>query len=508
MAQIKPLYPEGTTLIFYKNYLRKNEFDNAKFANNIKFIFTNCNIIDGISLEANNCTFIFKNNKKGNGIGILKIKSENPNNIVIIKDSEFSNLTFSDIKLKTLDFNNVTLDSLVIENYSQIKSLTYKAQHLNKNYNIEKVILRDSVINSISYFKLYKCKYFNISGAVIENMKILHSNIEKFDFYDYLTNDLKILFGEIDDLNIDIIEEDIYDHSRKNKFNSLILNSKVLKSFKINSDERINKFDNIQITSEKINITNINTRQLTIKNQVVYESKVANSEIEILELMNFYSVKKFRFDNVNISKPAECLTIRNSSLNNVSLNPFFLHNFNEIKFTNSSLLNLEANNLTKIPINAIKPIYRDKETNYLILYRELKSIAQKYGDTYLYHKFKALEYNERLNGSLDFLDKSILYFNKFTNNHTTDWFKAFKLLIILFTFNLSIITSYLYNSYENFNVLDIAKLLPYLLSPVSFLVNYKEYEFHNVIYLFDFLYNIGIGLIIYQMIAAFRKFNR
>ncbi|EPR70143.1 hypothetical protein ADICYQ_1027 [Cyclobacterium qasimii M12-11B] len=39
-------------------------------------------------------------------------------------------------------------------------------------------------------------------------------------------------------------------------------------------------------------------------------------------------------------------------------------------------------------------------------------------------------------------------------------------------------------------------------------MNYKEYEFHNVIYLFDFLYNIGIGLIIYQMIAAFRKFNR
>ncbi|WP_154859714.1 hypothetical protein [Cyclobacterium xiamenense] len=172
-------------------------------------------------------------------------------------------------------------------------------------------------------------------------------------------------------------------------------------------------------------------------------------------------------------------------------------------------MNLEANNLTEIPTRTINPFKRDDETNYLTLYRELKKLAQEYGDNYLYNKFKALEYNERLNSKEDIgsINRIILWCNKFSNNHSTKPQYAFVgIVAISLFFSVPIIISLYFNGVK-LSANQIWSSLTYFVNPLK-LLNEYSIPFHGIIYLLEVFYKLALGYLIYQMIAAFRKFNK
>ncbi|GEO22387.1 hypothetical protein [Cyclobacterium qasimii] len=395
--------------------------------------------------------------------------------------------------------------------YDKIELLTLT--DINPMELIKEIKVDVVPINYIKFIKLTSLNKLLINKVKIQKkLLIISSTIKSVEFQNYMANNLCMINCTISELFIDIKDIPYLDQGIR-KYIQYNIKKIISKNTKINFLE-INQSNNLEIVEinltsiDKLKISNLKCNTFNLNNNISLESNIFGCIFQNLVFKDFYSSSLLNIKNTQLKKENNHLNINNSNLDNVLISPSFFEELKKISFTKSSIQGLKITNFIDIPLKTINPNNKDKNTNYLILFREFKNLAKNYGDNYLYHKFKALEYNERLKREINLFDRSVLQFNKFTNNHTTDWFKAFKLLIILFTFNLSIITSYLYNSYDNFNVLDIAKLLPYLLSPVSFLVNYKEYEFHNVIYLFDFLYNIGIGLIIYQMIAAFRKFNR
>src|SRR5690606_11191877 len=108
----------------------------------------------------------------------------------------------------------------------------------------------------------------------------------------------------------------------------------------------------------------------------------------------------------------------------------------------------------------------------------------------------------------DFRERFTLLFNQFTNYHSTDWMRALKLFLILFLFHISLVTTYLKCSDQIDNVADVLRIFHFFISPINFLSELHEYSFPNLIYFLDVLYHLCIGVVIYQFIAAFRKFNK
>jgi len=413
-------------------------------------------------------------------LGFLTING-NQNSIEKIRIEKQINIKeCSEIKL--LDFN---CNNLCIENILNTGRISFQ------NINSDELKLKDTNIKNIIDFDNYNIRNFIIERSNIKNLNI---SISKISNSKYLKSSK-------------YIEKEIYPNMESIKS---ISNSRI-GVFNLSSDnfDEISVLDEINLLKvDEYNLNNIKSKNIYFNNRIENESVIINCEFSNIHFLNFYSKRKFFLKNISLNKSNSSLIIKSSTLENTILDPSFLNHINKLVFYNSTLTDLKVINFTNIPDKAIHPRDEDQETNYLILYRELKSLASKYGDNYLYHKFKALEYNERLKGKLNFLDRSVLEFNKFTNNHTTDWIKAFKLLLITIGFYLSLITSYLLYSYNGFQFMDVSIILPYLLSPVSFLVNNSEYYFPNFIYFIDILYNIIIGLLLYQMIAAFRKFSR
>lgn len=239
-----------------------------------------------------------------------------------------------------------------------------------------------------------------------------------------------------------------------------------------------------------------------------------NIRLKELVFENFQCFDSFTFQNIDVDKNSS-LYFNNSNLDLVTFKPSILHKFNNIYISRSDFVGMslidfkyiEEKRISSEIIDINKQIIKTSNINF---FRFLKNHTQNQSNLHLYQKYKAFEFNEilRQNEDIDGGEKFILEFNKFTNNHTTDWFKAFKLILITFSFYLYLITSYLLYSQNDFQFMDVSKILPNLLSPVSFLVNNDEFCFPNLIYFIDVFYNILIGLLLYQMIAAFRKFNR
>ncbi|NHE57944.1 hypothetical protein [Cyclobacterium plantarum] len=495
-------------------------FVNSKFKGEFDIKFESKKIIlKGCSFEGD---IEFSGNKN-----IFKIESFNsnftinePESDVTIKSTNIDGLgKIKDISSFQLSIEIYYLSDLVIENVKSenisIQSNITQEKPLNLDIYVENsgtFTILDVYINTINYnnsifekFVFDTCtfkhpnKYFNFlmplaKSLIIRNIKsnfeTINLCVDDFDLYDLLRE------IELKDIECELLILDFKQHIPL-AFERILFSS-----------------DNRFVIETHNACGMLSVQNLELSGYFSKQNIIKDIEIKNLKFDFFQTDSEFIFRNLSFIEKGE-LVIGNSNLNNVTFNPSILHEFNKITTFGSDFFGMNITGFKFLNINHFAKEYIDINkrlfpTNNIKLFRYLKNFSLADGDLDSFQKYRSYELNETYFHSrqLKRYEKFILWFNKITNNHTTDWFKAFKLILITFSFYLYLITSYLLYSQNDFQFMDVSKILPNLLSPVSFLINNDEFCFPNLIYFFDVFYNIIIGLLLYQMIAAFRKFNR
>lgn len=433
----------------------------------------------------------------------------------IIDNYKITNFHCKNLTLKFSNINRLDIEDLIIENElkingksvgnSEIKDIYIQKCKINKlKFESFKTDFPKYIESTFSEFYLsnvvYKCAQ-NIHLPDCEKYKISNLDFNKEEInitYDKASGSLKILSFIIENINSKLIsiEQDLSDSYDFFKINS---DSQIIFYPSLNSENLLIKIETLKLVGE---VTNL--------------KYIKNVKVNNLELNGFIPSNNFTFDNISdkICNSGRLIII-NSNLNNVTFKPSILHQFDNIFITKSDFVGMSLIGFEYIDESKFGKQYTDDnkvtiKTDNIEFFRFLKNYTERQNNLHLYQKYKAFEFNEmlRIRKDIDFGEKCILVFNKFTNNHTTDWTKAGKLFLIIFCSYFSLLLTYLYCSYFNFEFLQASKILPYLVSPVNLLMHYEDFEFHNAIYIIDFFYNLIIGLLLYQMIAAFRKFNK
>lgn len=501
-----------------------NDFGNHFYFKNTKFIGNfDANFISKL-VTFKNCTFEGEINFCGDN-NRVKIDGEFPNVKVNEPNSDF----FFTINSKNKEF--------VIENYHLNKLTVYlflTSIIIVKNINSKEVkITSMGLVNpSLKIFidtpliDIFEISYIVISDIQYNNSKftqfkfiqcIIPENIEEFYFIIpntklLIINGLKSALKKID-FSIGDFDDPLLTHIELVGIECNFLYLEMLRGymylenlvFSSNCELIINKFESpLKMVIENLALEGKFTRPLLIE----------DISIKNLKFYKFETLNDVTFNNIEILNAGE-LFVTFSDLNMVTFKPSILHKFKRINILESDFQGFKLIGFKFVKESVFAESFIDNNkilitTDNKKIFRHLKSKSLLEGDLDSYQKYKAYEFNEMLrNGqNLKKGEKIILNFNKYTNYHSTDWTKAVKLLLIFFFLYLSLILTYLYCSYSSFEFLQASKILLYLVSPVNLLMHYDDFEFPNEIYIIDFFYNIAIGLILYQMIAAFRKFNR
>lgn len=272
--------------------------------------------------------------------------------------------------------------------------------------------------------------------------------------------------------------------------------------------------------SSNIRLVGMDIQHLILNNTINF-FEVTNCKLLSLSFNSFKINNDVSFNNIQFSENDSEMNLVHASLKNVTISPSFLHTIKKIKFDKSSIQGMNISNLIDIPEDIINPKIRDNKTQYLTLYRELKSLAQFHNNNYLVQRFKALEYNELLDDKsqdIKFGDKIILKANKWSNNHGTKPFYALGWIILLIVVYAGILSVFYdkgkYSNYAFF----LSENYTYLFTPFKFLnelnivsnltgIYFVDLTLVIFLYIFDLLYKLTIGYLIYQLIFAFRKFN-
>lgn len=238
----------------------------------------------------------------------------------------------------------------------------------------------------------------------------------------------------------------------------------------------------------------------------------------------FYNIKPIE-NKIASSFVEVCQT----NLNNVLFDNFFFNKYNKVSFYRNSFENVKfiscefpesLSDLNK-KILTVKDIYRPelKENNYdKVRYEtfiQLKNAVEKSGNYYEANKLKAAS-DEALKNIKDLpvWDKIILCLNGFSNSHGQSFGRTlavfifstiFLYILYLSSFNVYIqlftqFDMYYVNHY--FSFIDITHKKDFL-NPEC-----KTFETRFLSLFIDYCSKIWIGYLIYQFIAAFRKYAK
>ncbi|RUA04325.1 MAG: hypothetical protein DSY43_06515, partial [Gammaproteobacteria bacterium] len=216
---------------------------------------------------------------------------------------------------------------------------------------------------------------------------------------------------------------------------------------------------------------------------------------------------KFQIDNTSIGR-ADFQSVNMNSFGKVKM---FDNIFTEIDYTNVVWGNkdIEVGQYNNSPERGDEKTRINKLEKQQDTYRTLKNVASRNNDHPQAVKFYAKEmrlYRELVKGNKDYSwsDRATLWFNKHTNNFGLNFWKPLGwLLLFAIVFYFFVLCSFLdgYNSRYWKNIFEF-------LNPTHKTLFINEYHWSGWSYLWDFLFRIIEGLLIYQTIQAFRKYSR
>ncbi|WP_100630106.1 hypothetical protein [Algoriphagus formosus] len=218
------------------------------------------------------------------------------------------------------------------------------------------------------------------------------------------------------------------------------------------------------------------------------------------------------------------LILDNAILEGVETNPSFLHHFKSIEFKNSSIMGLVAPSFKLVEPETIRRMRGDFEDK-IDFCREMNALMIGQNNKHYATIYRALELEFRAkvkDSSLNWFDKVVLNLNYWSNAHGTMPQKAFFwilfLIVLMFgiiNLDLALQTGLAYEAGLDF----LHQNYSYFIKPFTFLSDIEEgyrplnsenmnAKFHPVTKGFDFLFKILYAYLLYQFVAAFRKFNK
>lgn len=277
----------------------------------------------------------------------------------------------------------------------------------------------------------------------------------------------------------------------------------------------------IQDTSN-VTLNNLKSEHLTLtgtslSNILVYACRIRN--------INFQYFKAKENIAFNIGEYGDgYLIMSNTVLKGVEMNPSFLHKFENIEFIDSSIIGITAHNYQMIKPETIRKM-KGGYSSKIDFCRELNALMIEQNNKHYATVYRALEHEFRAQDkdtSLSWFDRQVLNLNYWSNVHGTMPQKALFWILLLIVIMFGVInldlawqTNLPYTAGFDF----LSQNYSYFIKPLTFLTEveagYKLFGSDNLIVKFhpitkgcDFLFKILYAYLLYQFIAAFRKFNK
>ncbi|MCL1690087.1 hypothetical protein CMU59_09630 [Elizabethkingia anophelis] len=474
------------------------------------------------------------------------IRDENYNEAkIVIKASDFKNVSFQEGRM-TFSFVNCHFTKLEIENDETIEFPNIHIQFLDcvigeikvdkiittnlsiffgssilhgqiKNENLKSVSLNNCILN-VSLF-LLNLKSITVSYTeenivgyrwnriyYTYNIPIIDFLKAKQSFYIYDCEDVIFTVNEKGEDNPDNC---LTDEVKKKIEISLNL------KYSADREHKLTKIINAKLLA--LSISGYSTGELLIENSEIDNWYIHNFSTQLGA--TFYNIRPFRKESEE-----KKLEIRESNLDKVWFDNFAFDDYSTIslyrnKFGQTTFTACDFPNDYKDfgKIQTIENIhYPDKkDKNYFKtryeVFLQFRKLLEASGNFYEAQKFHAVSNEALMNvENLPFWDRQILKINSSSNNHglsikepfiaTVFISIAFYLLYLLSLGRLFASTSFDWNLFGYyFSFLDITHRSDFLV---------KKEELNGFALTIDYLNKIIIGFLIYQFIAAFRKYGK
>lgn len=458
---------ESNTYRFSECYITKDiEFVDL---NDFDVSFIKCDF-ESESLSVKGCKKSILTIKES--VGLINITSENCLKFVY----DLQSIAINEISFKNNTRVNINLSDLI------------NPLLLNLEINEIDVLIIDSIIIEKFYMDLTYVDKFNIKFCKFQKLSLSAS------FYKFFNEE-----------RCDINELIIWG----NKFDKLF----------IGGSENIHiRIDYLELNfTNNIDVYNADIRKIKIQGKDYTNVMFENLKMSILNFENFVNSGKFKFrlTNINPKDSTSHFSLSNSVLSGIEFDGSFLHLFKSITLEDSTLSGVLLHYFKPIKNKVIRNAKASTSAK-IELCRELTSLMQAQNNSHYATTYRALEQNFRLKERFRQFkifnsDTLILTLNKITNNHGTQPFLAFiGMIVLVFCYYLILNREFSLNptSLDTLNIMT--SNVSYFFKPFTFISEIKEidHEFSFGFRLWDILYKILYAYLVYQFIAAFRKFNK
>lgn len=440
-----------------------------------------------------------------------------------------SDCIFLDFSLKNIFFvscsfetSRITFENSIFCNLNFILSTKEVLVNVNNSFNLNfefsGFYIRRLNIKESKYVKVnisrshipvsFDFKLSKVISLFLDDVKIQKYSAKKISFKSIVLIDCSLTE------NIDFFPSDFKEYYEIDFINLININDKEIEFSNHSGKIRIGNF--YISNSSNINFYGIDVENLML-NENCSNISLNNFYVSTVDFNSFLAIESIAFRNV-ISTYSGVFNINNSILKNVVFNPSFLHQFELIEVKNSSLEGLEVYNFMYIPDKCILSNKSLGEDN-IGFCRELVGLMNKHNHKYYATNYNALEQNLRLESGIfnSKIDKYVLWLNKQSNNHGTKPEKAFSLIvcnffIYFFVLNFDVLfcfgSFFKYSLYLPFDLMF--ENLSVFFNPLKGIkdVVYPDYSPSKLFIIWDFFYNVVYAYLVYQLIAAFRKFNK
>lgn len=441
--------------------------------NNFLIEFSNCQTLTS--------SFSFENCSNSS----IRITNRTAFGVILLKESTDIDLHVQDVEFRELKLRNLT----------------------NINFNAEEVFQPKIKVENCGFrdFSIYNSKIQKLS---FENSEVGYLTLSRVQGGDIsLFSDHKSSIGK----------KKIFEYGRLNiqscNFTNLSLNGTekdiLLKSLEIN--------DTSNFTLASMEIDSLTLIGTGLSNILIFSSIIKN-----LRFL-YFKIKENVDFNLGEYGDGE-LILDNAILKGVEANPSFLHNFKSLVFKDSSIVGFVAHSYKMVEQETIREM-RGDYVSKIDFCREMNALMIEQNNKHYATIYRALELEFRAkvkDSSLSWFDKQVLNLNYWSNFHGTMPQKALCWILLLMAIQFGVINldlSFQTNLPYEAGLDFLSQNYSYFIKPFTFLTeveeNYKPFHsenmkasFHPVTKGFDFLFKILFAYLLYQFIAAFRKFNK
>ena len=500
--QFKKRYIKANDVISYEGLdesVKTFKFNNTLFKEDLSFkrIFFN-----DFEYHFSNCEF-----ESFNCIGLQNIS-------FTIRKSKFSDNLISFLHC----------DGIKLINNSSLSNINLSLLNCD-NFDLEMIntVPIDISVSDSSFNKFLICNIheksdliFNSDKSKFLELEILGFNISKFIFTSSDFVSLRLEKVKCDDvILINLVDKEVKDiNISGSSFSNLCFSGgyeeylvDLVEEFVVGQIEYLNIYNSTNIDFKYININNV-----TARGDYNSNVRISYCSINSLHFENFNCLNSFRIESLK-KVELEKFSIIDSNLRNVEIIPSFFHYVKSFAFNNSSILGVKLIGFEKIPESVIEESEDMSILQKIDFTRELSALMIEQNNHYLTTVYRALEQDFRLYSmqnrfSMDYI---ILTLNSLSNSHGTRPEKSFILMlfIILIHFLVMRIEFVIYD--DRLLASDFFwNNISYYFKPFTFIseIEYKLYSFSKYFIFFDFLYKLSFAYLLYQFVAAFRKFNK